>query len=145
MIRRIAEAAHLTASASNRQPWHFVVVRDRNTLQRLGRLVRTGPYIGGSAFAIAVACEPENEVALSDVSRAVQSMILAAWGDGLGSNWTGFRGLSDVANELGIPDTFDVVAVVPFGYPVRRVGKGKKNRKPFGEVVSGERFGRPLI
>jgi nitroreductase len=144
VIRRVAEAGHLTASASNRQPWHFVVVRDRDALQRLARLVRTGPYISGSAFAIVVACERENPLAVSDASRAIQSMILAAWGDGVGSNWTGFRGLSDVAAELGIPETYEVLAVLPFGYPARRIGEGKKNRKPFGEVVSAERFGQPF-
>jgi nitroreductase len=144
VIRRVAEAGRLTASASNRQPWHFVVVRNRDALQRLGHLVRTGPYISGSAFAIVVACERENALAVSDASRAIQSMILAAWDDGVGSNWTGFRGLTGVAAELGIPDTYEVLAVLPFGYPARAIGKGKKNRRPLGEVVSAERFGQPF-
>ena len=42
LLDRIAEAAHLTASASNAQPWHFVVVHERESLRDLGRLVRTG-------------------------------------------------------------------------------------------------------
>jgi hypothetical protein len=33
--------------------------------------------------------------------------------------------------------------VVPFGYPAKKLGKGKKNRKPIGEVVHRERFGTP--
>jgi len=144
VVRRVAEAAHLTASASNLQPWHFVVVRDRETLRRLGRLVRTGPYIAGCAFAVVVAYERDSRVGVSDASRAVQSMILTAWEDGVGSNWTGFTGLTDVAREVGIPDMYDVLAVIPFGYPARAVGKGKKKRKAFGEVVSAERFGQPF-
>ena len=42
-----------------------------------------------------------------------------------------------------LPDTYNVVAVVPFDYPKRRLGLGKKKRKPIGEVVSDEKFGTP--
>jgi nitroreductase len=142
-IRRVVEAARLTASARNLQPWHFVVVRDRGNLQRLGQLVRTGPYNARAAFAVIVAYERENRLAVSDASRAIQSMLLAAWGEGIGSNWTGF-GLAEVAREFGIPEQYEVLAVLPFGYPARRIGKGKKNRKPLEEVASSERFGRPF-
>ena len=135
-IRRVVEAGRLTASARNLQPWHFVVVREPKSVQRLGQLVRTGPYIARSAFAVVVAYEKDNHLAVSDVSRAIQSMLISAWGDGLGSNWTGFGGLPEVAREFGIPDRYEVLAVLPFGYPARRVGKGKKNRRPLGEVAS---------
>jgi nitroreductase len=144
VIRRIVEAGHLTASASNVQPWHFVLVEDRDSLHELGALVRTGPYIAASAFAIVVAYEKANTHALSDASRAIQSMILVAWGDGVGSNWTGFGGLDGVRKKVGLPETYEVFAVLPFGYPKRKVGLGKKKRKPLDEVVSSERFGKPL-
>ena len=42
-----------------------------------------------------------------------------------------------------LPDTYDVLAVIPFGYPKRKV-IGKKKRNPFDQVVSAERFGSPL-
>jgi nitroreductase len=142
VLDRIVEAGHLTASASNRQPWHFVVVRERQALQELGGLVKTGPYVAGAAAAIIVARERESRVGVSDASRAVQSMVLTAWADGVGSNWAGFGGLEEVRERFGIPEGFDVLAVLPFGYPVRPV-RGKKNRKPLGEVASRERYGVP--
>lgn len=142
-IRRIAEAAHLTASGGNRQPWHFVVVRKPDALRKLGSLVRTGPYTARAAAAVIVAYEKESRIGVSDASRAIQSMMLTAWGEGIASNWTGFGGLDNVREEFGIPDTYEVLAVVPFGYPKRKV-IGRKKRKPFNEVVSAERFGRPL-
>jgi nitroreductase len=71
-------------------------------------------------------------------------MMLTAWEAGVGSNWAGFGGLEDAARLLGIPDTLELLAVVPFGYPAESVGRGKKNRKPLGEVVSRERFGQPF-
>lgn len=144
VVRRIAEAAHLTGSASNMQPWHFVVVRDREGLRKLGSLVRTGPYTARAAAAVIVAYEKESgQYGLSDATRAIQSMILAAWGEGVASNWTGFAPMEAVRQEFGLPDTYDVLGVLPFGYPKRKV-VGKKKRKPFDEVVSGERFGTPL-
>lgn len=144
ILRRIAEAGRLTASASNRQPWHFVFVTDRKSLEELGRLVRTGPYIAGAAAAVVVAGERNNPIAVSDVSRAVQSMILTAWADGVGSNWTGFTGLEAVREHVGLPDNFEVFAVLPLGYPRRKLGRGLKNRKPTRDVLSAEKYGNPL-
>jgi nitroreductase len=145
VARRIVEAGYLTASASNVQPWHFILVRDRASLRKLGSLVRTGPYIANAAAAVIVAYEKEKgSFGISDGSRAIQSMMIAAWAEGVGSNWTGFASrLDNVREEYGLPDTYDVLAVVPLGYPKHRV-VGKKKRKPFNEVVSAERFGQKL-
>lgn len=79
----------------------------------------------------------------SDTSRAIQSMMLTAWEAGVGSNFVGFHGLDAVRPLLGIPDDVDVVGIIPFGYPAKPVGKGKKRRKPIGEVVHRGRFGEP--
>jgi nitroreductase len=144
IVRKIVEAGHLTASSINKQPWHFVVVQERDSLQRLGQLARTGPYTAQAAFAIVVAYEKDSIFGVSDASRAIQDMMLVAWENGVGSNWVGFGNLDGVAQALGIPDTFQVFAIVPFGYPVRSLGRGKKNRKPLGEVFSRERFGQPF-
>jgi len=143
VLRRVVEAAHQTASASNLQPWHFILVRDRERLRKLGSLVRTGGYTAGAAAAVIVAYEKSIKLGVSDCSRAIQDMILVAWADGVGSNWTGAGGLEGVRVEFGLPDTFDVLAVVPLGYPKRRI-LGRKKRKPFHEAVSAERFGAPL-
>lgn len=144
VVRKTVEAAHLTASSMNAQPWHFVVVRERDTLKELGSLARTGPYVAGAAFAIVVAIEKKSQFGVSDASRAVQSMMLTAWEEGVGSNWVGFRGLEDVQRALGIPDELEVLAIVPFGYPATRVGRGKKQRKSLGEIAHRERFGQPF-
>jgi nitroreductase len=143
VLDRIVEAGHLSASSMNLQPWHFVVVRDRDALRELGGLVTTGPYVASSAAAIVVAYERESRFGVSDASRAIQSMILTAWADGVGSNWTGFGGLDEVRKFVGLPDTHEVLAVLPFGYPRRAVAKGMKKRKPLAEVASAERFGTP--
>src|ERR1700692_1172971 len=144
VLGRIVEAGRLSASASNVQPWHFVVVTDRAGLRDLGSLVAHGPYVAGSAAAVVVAIGKANHLAISDASRAIQSMILVAWGEGVGSNWTGFRELEGVREKVGLPDHYEVLAVVPFGYPKRKIGMGKKKRKPLAEVASAERYGNPF-
>jgi nitroreductase len=119
-------------------------VTDGDELRALGRLIHTGRYVASAAAAVVVACEKESEYGVSDASRAIQSMILTAWGDGVGSNWTGWAGMEDVRKRVGLPEIYDVIAVVPFGYPKRAVGKGKKKRKPIAEVVSVGRYGTPI-
>lgn len=141
-VLRILEAGRLSASASNGQPWHFIVVEERETLRRLGELAQTGPYIAQAPIAIVVAI-PHKVIAISDASRAIQSMMLTAWSNGVGGNWVGFWGLESVKELLGVPDDLDVLAILPFGYPASPVGKGKKQRKPLTEIASRERFGQP--
>ena len=143
VLGRIVEAGRLSPSGMNVQPWHFVVVRDRQALQELGGLVRTGPYTADAAAAIVVGILRDNRLAVSDASRAIQDMLLTAWADGVGSNWTGFAGLDEVRRWVGLPDDYDVVAVLPLGYPKRATGKGLKKRRPLAEVASAERYGTP--
>jgi nitroreductase len=144
VMRRVVEAGHLSASAANRQPWHFVLVEDHDRLKELARLVRTGPYIASARAAVIVAVDRATDKADVDAARAIQQMMLVAWAEGVGSNWTGFGGLDGVRRWAGLPETFDVLAVLPFGYPKKKLGLGKKKRKPIDEVVSAERYGTPL-
>jgi nitroreductase len=143
IIRQVVEAGHLTASSQNGQPWHFIVIQKRDTLRQIGALAHSGPYIAQAAFAIAVAVE-RTKFAVSDGSRAIQSMILTAWAQGVGSNWVGFMRYDEVKPLLGIPDDVDVLALVPFGYPDQVTGHGKKQRKPLAEVAHRERFDQPF-
>jgi nitroreductase len=141
LVRRIVEAGHLSASAGNQQPWHFIVVQNRDTLRQLGELAKTGPYIAQAPLAIAVVIE-KTRVAVSDASRAIQSMMLTAWSEGVGSNWAGFGGLDAIKPVLRIPEELDLLAIVPFGYPASAVGRGKKNRKQLGQIASREQYGQ---
>jgi nitroreductase len=143
VVRRIVEAGRLTGSGMNGQPWHFIVVRDPETLRQLGALASSGSYVAQAPLAVVVATD-KSRFAVSDASRAIQSMMLAAWADGVGSNWVGFGGLDRVKKVLDIPAGVDVLAILPFGYPARPAGRGKKRRKALAEVAHLERYGRPF-
>lgn len=134
VLVKIVEAGRLTGSARNSQPWNFIVIENKEKLVQLAKLARTGSYITGAAAAIVVVIN-DSRFAISDGSRAIQSMILTAWSEGVGSNWVGFVGMEGIKPFLNIPDPQDVLAILPLGYPAEKIGKGKKNRKPFDEVV----------
>src|SRR3954454_14573224 len=73
VMHRIVEAGRLSASSQNGQPWHFVVVKARATVQQLGKALRTGPYTAEAALAVVVAVEKSTRFGVSDASRAIQS------------------------------------------------------------------------
>jgi nitroreductase len=142
-VERILEAGRLSASARNKQPWHFVLVDDPNLITQIGTVATSGPYIAGAPLAIVVAIE-ESRWAESDASRAIQNMILVAWSEGVGSNFVAGAGLDQVGGLLGVPAEFRVLGILPLGYPQSETGKGIKKRKPLNEVVSRNRFGSAL-
>src|SRR5438552_10314212 len=93
IVRRSVEAGRLTASGSNAQPWHFILVRQREALRKLGGMVRTGPYTATAAAAVIVAYEKDKgEIGRHDASRAIHAMMLSACGDGIASDATGVAG-----------------------------------------------------
>ena len=143
-LHRILEAGLLTASRKNLQPWHFVVVRDKILLAQLTDLTPSGDYIRQAALAIAVFLENDRPVTMTDGARAVQSMMLVAWGEGIGSNWVGWLKREEIKELLYAPADYHLLTVLSFGYPAQRIGLGKKNRKALGEITHAERYGEHL-
>lgn len=141
-VTRILEAARLTGSSRNRQDWDFVAIEDPQTLKQLGALASTGSYIANAPLAIAVIV-PDSPSGYVDGARTTQDMMLVAWEEGIGSNWVGNVNTEAIKQLLNIPTDRVVLNVIPFGYPAKTVGQGKKNRKPLSEVAHAEKFGQP--
>ena len=143
VISKMLRAARWAPSARNRQPWHFVVVRNGTDLTELGRIASTGSFISEAPLAIAVAMENANRPEL-DAGRAIQQMELAAWSEGVGGCVAGTRGEENqqVKEMLGIPNDFELVTVMAFGYPTDEVKAGGKRRKPLSQIAHSERFGQ---
>lgn len=142
IVTNIVEAARLTGSSRNRQPWDFVVVRHPDTLKRLGELASTGPYIAKAPLAIAVVV-PEGPTGYIDGARAAQDMMLTAWEAGIGSNWVGNVNSEPIKQLLKVPADRTVLTVIPFGYPTKKLGAGIKDRKPLATIAHAEQFGQP--
>lgn len=143
-LNKILEAGRLTASRKNLQPWHFVVIRERVLLAQLADLAPSGDYIRNSALAIAVFLDNDQPVTMTDGARAIQSMMLVAWGEGIGSNWVGWLKRDEIKELLDAPAENHLLTVLSFGYPAREIGFGKKNRKALSEIAHPERYGRTL-
>jgi nitroreductase len=141
VLGRILEAARATGSSRNRQEWDFIVVRRRETLTQIGDAATTGRYIAQAALAIAVVV-PNNPTGYIDGARAAQDMMLAAWGDGVGSVWVGNVDVAAIRVLLAVPADRMVLTIIPFGYPKAALGRGVKQRKGMSEIAHSEQFGR---
>ncbi|MGH8064583.1 MAG: nitroreductase family protein [Candidatus Entotheonellia bacterium] len=141
-LQKILEAGRWSPSQRNRQPWHFIVVQERETLQQLGAMAPSGPYLAEAPLAIAVVTEGAR-VPLIDSTRAISSMQLVAWEEGLGSCWVGSVDREGVKRLLGLPETCELITVLPFGYPTDAAKRLRKRRKPLEQMAHREQFGTP--
>jgi nitroreductase len=143
-LRRIVEAGRHAMSARNLQPWHFVVVRNPDTLRELGGLCTTGRFVADAPAAVVILKDTSNQRwADTDCAQAVCNMANAAWALGLGTCWVGNFDAAAIARRLGAPDRWAVFTVLPFGYPDPANPPVPKPLKPRREMTHFERFGNP--
>jgi nitroreductase len=121
-LDRILNAGRRTASSKNRQDWAFVVVRDRESLQRLSKVGRYADHLATAPAAIALvrphaADEHQLRTLMWDLGRAAQSMVLAAWELGVGSVPATVYDLGLASRLLGLPDDQRCDFLLSFGYP----------------------------
>src|SRR5690606_39320823 len=74
---KILEAARLTGSSLNTQPWRFVVVQNQNNLGKLANDSTSGKWISAANFAIIIITNPYFRFHLIDAGKVVQNMQLA--------------------------------------------------------------------
>jgi nitroreductase len=147
IVHHILQAARWAPSSSNTQPWHFVVVRDRETIAAIGRIATQGAFIGQAPLAIAIVMENARRPQL-DAGRAIQQMELVAWAEGLGTCFVGIRAdeQQDAIKELlKIPKEMELVTVLPFGYRAEGRRAGGTPRKPMAEIAHSEQFGTAYV
>lgn len=144
-LERVLEAARLAPSASNRQVWRFVVVRDP---QRRAALVQAcGQPFVGEAPVVLVACAADTTRVMRcglkchpiDVAIALEHIALQAVAEGLGTCWIGAFDQQAVKAVIGAPEEVEVVELMPLGYPA--VPPPPKQRRPLSEIVMNERWG----
>ena len=144
-LKNVLEAARLAPSANNRQPWKFVIVKERKRRQELAQAANGQTFIGEAPIIIAaVATNVEHIMTCGvpsyavDLAIAVDHMTLAAVDEGLGTCWIGAFSQQRVREILGIPAEYQVVTLFPLGFP----GKERefKVRKSPEEIVCYETF-----
>ncbi len=144
-LGKVLEAARLSPSASNRQSWKFVVVRDDETRAKLTEAAGRQAFVG-QAPVIIVACgtDPEGIMMCGqhrhsiDLSIATAYMLLEAHEQGLGTCWLGSFDEKKVKEILNIPEGVRVVAITPLGYPAEE--PAPRPRKKVDEIVCHEKY-----
>jgi nitroreductase len=123
-LANILEATRLAPSGSNRQPWKFIVVRDREKKAKLAEACNKQLWISDADIAVVGCWLPMagiDEMRLRrDVTIALEHLVLAATNEGLGACWVGAFNAESIKSILGIPEDVGINAIVPIGYPAEQ-------------------------
>ncbi len=152
-IVKILEAGRFAPSAGNIQPWHFIIVTDRQKRNKLSK-GRFAKFLKESPVVL-VGCGDKkaspNWYAV-DTTIAMQNMVLTATSEGLGTCWIGSFNERQVKKLLNIPERFRVIALLALGYRRETMELTSKilhlfrRRKTLEKIVSHEEFGmRPHL
>ena len=141
-LERVLEAGRRAPSASNWQPWNFVVVTDRDQLRELTGVWQGAWHVGGAAAAIGiVAPNPPDDrwagLLQYDLGHATMLMMLAAADLGIGSGHSSIGDQDAARRILGFPQGYTAAYMIGLGYPSDRplTPLVKPDRRPFDEVV----------
>ncbi len=162
-IAIILEAGRWAPSAGNCQPWRFLVITDEKKIKNLDPLFHQ-PWVEKAPLVIVVLAVPADSKKrygkgsnyyIMDCSAAIQNMLLMAHGLGLGAVWVGAFSKKAVREQLDIPDTYEVFALIPMGYysnedSVKFDGgifsnRERSRRKNLNEIAFAEDLDNPWI
>lgn len=122
-VKILLEVAMAASSAANRRPWHFVVVTERKTLDRLAESHTYGKMLFDAPLCIAVCGDlaVSESYWVQDGSAATENILLAATSIGLGAVWLGVYPrdgiVSDVQEILEIPEGYTPLSLISIGHP----------------------------
>ncbi len=147
VLNRILEAGRIAPSAKNLQPWHFIVLKDKQIKEEVAEACRGQRWMA-DADVILVGCII-NDIAWGrmggymssgpvDLAIALDHMILAAANEGLGTCWIGAFVEEEVKKILKAPQNVIIMALTPIGYPAE-VAKDR-GRKTQQEIISYEKY-----
>ena len=149
VIDSILDVARWSGTASNRQHWELVVVKDKKALQSLAQCEGYAQHVAGAALALVLvmAGDPARvDQETYDEGRLSERIMLAAEAYGVGSciGWYRGQGRTDAKTLLSIPQERLVRTIISLGYPdeeARRARPKNPNaRKPLQEFVHFERY-----
>ena len=127
LVQDLLESAMADPSAVAKDPWEFIVIRQRSTLARIASGLPNGGLLADAAVGIVVcgdltrAHDRQLSYLLQDCSAAIENLLLAAQALGLGSCWLGVHPREDrvahIRQLLTVPEQVIPVAVIALGWP----------------------------
>ena len=136
VLNNILEAGRRSPSATNIQPWHFVIARDQKAKEACS-FERFNRFTIDASFVV-VGLYKQSEIiieklSLMDVTIALQNMVVAACVQGVGSCWMGAFDERKLKDTLNLPADSRIVGAVAFGIPDENPNQPPK--KPLTEIV----------
>ncbi len=136
-LKTVLEAAMMAPSAGNAQPWQFIVVTEQEKLEKIGSI---NPYAAMAARAPVsilvcgdLSLEKFPGYWVQDCSAAVENMLLAIHGLGLGAVWTGVHPLKErikgFRDLLGLPEQIQPLAFLVIGHPDQQLKSESRYRE----------------
>jgi nitroreductase len=127
VVQKLLAGAMAAPSASGKNPWHFVVVRNRQTLLRMSEALPYGEMLTTAALGIVVcgdlevAHDHQLSYLLQDCSAAIENLLLCAHILGLGACWLGVHPRAERMNRISeifsLPTSVIPVACISLGHP----------------------------
>ena len=124
-LQSLLEAGMAAPSASNRKPWYFVVVTERETLNALAKAHPYGKMLTRASAAIAVCGDPSISAWwVQDCSAATENILIAAAALDLGAVWLGSHGNPEreqaMREVLGVPESIGILSLLSIGHPAEQ-------------------------
>jgi len=119
-IRKALECASRAPTASNKQPWIFVVIKDKATLAKIAKLALTGRFIEGAAVGFLVFGQTDWKYVIEDCSAATENLLLGLHAYGYGGCWiAGDKTVyaDDIRKLVNVPENYKLVSIVAAGLP----------------------------
>ncbi len=126
-VERLLRAGMAAPTAANKQPWEFIVVTERDILDKFPAIIPGAHMSAKAKLAIVVLGSPAKALLpdywIQDCSAATENILLAAHGMGLGAVWCGAFPNNDsdrvgkISNLLSIPDGTYALSIIVIGYP----------------------------
>ncbi|MEW6170564.1 MAG: nitroreductase family protein [Candidatus Omnitrophota bacterium] len=143
VLENIIDLARFAPTARNIQPWEFIVITNKDILNKLGVIIAdNGKFIAQASTCVAVFCS-DTKYYLEDGSAATQNLLLAATGFDIGSCWVAGDKkpyAQEVSNLLNVPATFKLVSLVALGYPKSKNIFKVAQKRPLKEIIHWEKF-----
>lgn len=125
LVRELIRAAMHAPSAGNEQPWHFLIITERDLLERIPDFHPYAGMLSEAPVAVLVCGDTRQEkhpgMWVQDCAAATQNLLLAAHAKGLGAVWVGIHPREDriepVRRLIDLPEAIVPFALIPVGHP----------------------------
>jgi nitroreductase len=150
IVKQLVQVARWTGSSRNSQPWHFIVVTDKDQLRKISELRAPINWLAAAPLGIAIVLDGQSETSEAyDEGRVTERILIAAHSLGYGGGvaWFGdAKQQAEAKRILGIPTERTARSIVMVGRPISqqdpRPNPRRGGRKPTADIVSYDRYSR---